>query len=306
MTVRFVGRGFWGEVTKRVRSTPGACAVAVAYFSKGASERLPLKKGSRLVVDASLQQVSSGQTCPHDLLKLVENGVDVFSMPQLHAKVFVIGNTAYVGSSNVSANSEHRLQEAAILTTNRKAVSDARKFVSDLCKYRQTPEQLRELSKAYRPPKDGGRKNGAGKESVSPFRLRMVKLRSVELSEEDELMDAKGAKAVERDHRLSDGYEVDSFRLTGKVSLRVGDVVVQVMDEGDGRIMVSPPGNVLRVYTRKRKQRTVSFVYIECPLRRWRRLASVAKALGCEQKRLGRNGLLADPLAGELLALWNR
>lgn len=53
------------------------CAVAVAYFSEGASSLLPLAKGSRLVVNASERCVASGQTCPADLIKLVERGVAV-------------------------------------------------------------------------------------------------------------------------------------------------------------------------------------------------------------------------------------
>ncbi len=305
MTIRFIGSGFWPELSKKVADSPGACTVAVAYFSKGASNRLPLRKGSRLVVDASLQQVSSGQTCPDDLLALVEHGVEVFSMPQLHAKVFVIGNTAYVGSSNVSANSAHRLQEAAIRTTHARVVSDARNFVIDLCKYRQTPEQLRELSKFYQPPKDGGRNADPDKTSAQLPRVRIVRLKPVELSDEDEIMQEKGAKAAEKGRIFSDGYEVDSFRLTGKVALRVGDIVVQALDKGDGRVMISPPGNVLKIATRNNDGRLVSFVYVERPSQRRRQLASLAKKLGCDQKRLNRNGLVAEPLAAALLAVWN-
>lgn len=305
MTVRFIGSGFWGDMAKKVRRSPGACTVAVAYFSKGASERLPLKKGSRLVVDASLQQVSTGQTCPAELLKLVKRGVEVYSMPQLHAKVFVIGNSAYVGSNNVSANSEHRLQEAAIGTTDARTVSDARKFVLDLCKFRQTPEQLLALSKHYQPPKGGGRNAGSDKVSGLLPQVKIVRLKPVEWSDEDERLQAKGAKAAEKGRRFSDGYEVDSFRLTGKVALAIGEVVVQVLDEGDGRIMVSPPGNVLNIVTRNNEGRLVSFVYVECPTQRPRQLASLAKRLGCDQKRLNRNGLVAEPLTAALLAVWN-
>lgn len=305
MTVHFIDSGFWGEVTKKVASSPGACTVAVAYFSKGSSQRLPLKKGSRLVVDASLPQVRSGQTCPAELLKLVKRGVEVYSMPQLHAKVFVIRNVAYVGSNNASANSEHRLQEAAIRTTHARVVSDARNFVIDLCKYRQTPEQLRELSKFYQPPKGGGRNSDSDKASAQLPRVRIVRLKPVELSDEDELMQEKGERVAEKSRRFSDGYEVDSFRLTGKVALAVGEVVVQVLNEGDGRVMVSPPGNVLKIVTRSNEGRLVSFVYVECPTQRRRQLASLAKKLGCDQKRLNRNGLVAEPLAAALLAVWN-
>jgi len=91
MTTAFLSRDIWPQLTKAARDSRQRCAVAVAYFGKGASRLLPLGKGSRLVVDASERSVASGQTCPADLIKLVKRGVAVYGVPNLHAKVFVLG-----------------------------------------------------------------------------------------------------------------------------------------------------------------------------------------------------------------------
>ena len=85
-----------------MKKKPSGCFVAVAYFGTGASKLLPLRKGSTLIVDMSQAAVGSGQTNPSEILKLVNRGVDVHSVNNLHAKVFAVGNQAFVGSTNVS------------------------------------------------------------------------------------------------------------------------------------------------------------------------------------------------------------
>src|SRR5438034_685318 len=125
MSTAFVSKGIWPQLTKAVRGSRQRCAVAVAYCGAGASRLLPLPKGSRLVVDASERSVASGQTCPADLIKIVKHGVAVYSVPNLHAKVFVLGRAAYIGSANVSSRSASQLIEAVIRTTEPSAVRAA-------------------------------------------------------------------------------------------------------------------------------------------------------------------------------------
>src|ERR1700692_1597824 len=114
MTSAFISKGVWHELTKTVRASGPRCFAAVAYFGAGGSRRLPLPSGSSLVVDASDRAGGCGQTCPADLQKLIDRGVTVYSVPNLHAKVFVVGRTAFVGSTNVSTRSADQLLEAVI------------------------------------------------------------------------------------------------------------------------------------------------------------------------------------------------
>jgi phosphatidylserine/phosphatidylglycerophosphate/cardiolipin synthase-like enzyme len=51
----------------------------------------------------------------------------------LHAKVFVVGRTAFIGSANLSARAHaDETVEAAIQTTDPAIVADAREFVREL------------------------------------------------------------------------------------------------------------------------------------------------------------------------------
>lgn len=310
MTTDFLSRDIWPSLTKAVRRSRKRCAVAVAYFGAGAGRLLPLPKGSRLVVDASERAVASGQTCPADLLNLVNQGVAVYSVPNLHAKVFVLGRTAYIGSTNASTRSANHLVEAVVRTSETAAVGAAREFILAQCLHELTPEVLKRLAKLYRPPRIPGGKRGKRSVADSAQRPSLPSLHLVQLELEDwsdrdqALHDAAEAVAAKRrEHPRR--FELESFRWTGHCPFRRGDVIVQVTDEGRGNVLVTPPGNVLHVRSRRDNRRLVSFVYLERPARRRRAIKSVARALGCTQRRLRRNGLIRDQVLVEaLLNTW--
>jgi hypothetical protein len=152
MSTDFIHSGIWATLTKAARASSQRCYVAVAYFGKGACKMLPLKEGSRLVVDASDLAVKSGQTCPQDLIDLQAIGVEIYSVRNLHAKVFVLGRAAFIGSANASNRSKNQLVEAVIRTTDRLVIEASRQFVNDLRGQELTPEVLKRLNKIYRPP----------------------------------------------------------------------------------------------------------------------------------------------------------
>ena len=313
MSTQFLSRDVWAELTEAARGSRQRCAVAVAYFGKGASRLLPLGKGSRLVVDASEGAVASGQTCPFDLLKLVKKGVTVYSVPNLHAKVFVFGRSAYIGSTNVSSRSASQLVEAAIRTTEPSAVSAARKFVSEHCLHQLTPARIKQLSKMYRPPMIPGGKKAKRRVKSTATRPTLPRLLLAQLElevwpERDQVLHDEALVVAKKRREHPRSYELDSFRNPGKCRYQPGDVVVQVTDEGEGSFLVAPPGNVLHVRTRRDANRQLSFVYLERPVRRRRSIKALASSLGRgAQKKLKKDGLVRDAsFAQALFNVWAR
>ena len=311
MGTMFVSQKIWSQLTEAVRTCRQQCAVAVAYFGAGASHLLPLPKGSRLVVDASERAVATGQTCPADLIRLGKRGVAIYSVPNLHAKVFVIGRAAFIGSANVSNRSAAQLVEAVIRTTDSRVVRDARQFVLDNCLHELTPTVLKRLAKFYRPPLIPGGKRGKRRTINTASRPTLPRLLLAQLCLQDwndrdqALHDAALTVAKKRrEHPRS--FKLDSFRNSGKCPYRRGDVVIEVTDEGGGSELVSPPGNVLHVRHRRDGNRQVSFVYLEHPARRRRPIKSLAKQLGQGAlKRLRRQGLVRNPAFNQqLLKTW--
>jgi PLD-like domain len=153
MSTELVTGKVWSRLGDIHKNTPRQAWVAIAYFGKGAANLLPLKEGSQLVVNASDETVEAGQTCPADLIKLQRKGVRIFNYTRLHAKVYVFGTVAAIGSANASRNSANVLTEAMVLTTDRQIVNDAKEFVRSVAKNEMGPDELRRLQKLYREPR---------------------------------------------------------------------------------------------------------------------------------------------------------
>lgn len=313
MSSRFLADDIWPQLTKAARASKQPCDIAVAYLGAGASGRLPLPKGSRLVVDASERAVASGQTCPAELRQLLKRGVRVFSVPNLHAKVFVLGRSAFIGSANVSNRSASQLVEAVIRTTEVSVVRSARDFVRKHCLHELTPGVLKELAKLYRPPIVPRIKPGAkvGRQSsrhpILP-RLLMAQLYLGDWTEREELLYKHGLPLARKRRTRPRTYLLNSFMNPGRCIYQRGDVVIQVTDRGGGKLLVAPPGNVLLTKSGRDGNAEVTSVYIERPARRCRSVRSVARALGRGAlKRLKRDGTVRNAaFAQALLAMWTK
>jgi hypothetical protein len=143
----------WNELSHAAANAREPAHVAVAYFGSGASRLLPLLPSSVLVVDASAAVVKAGGTSPSDLLRMHRQGVRIHSFPNLHAKVYVFSDVAFVGSANVSRHSQTVLLEAVLRTRRQAHVAAARRFVQSLCVAELHADDLARLARIYRPPR---------------------------------------------------------------------------------------------------------------------------------------------------------
>jgi hypothetical protein len=69
-----------------------------------------------LIVDASRRAVENGETDAPLLRKLHRNGVQLYDCADLHAKILLLDDVAVISSGNMSANSENRMVEAALIS----------------------------------------------------------------------------------------------------------------------------------------------------------------------------------------------
>lgn len=133
-----LGATLWPTITREARTSKSRAA-AVAYVTDVGA--LPFSRGDTLVLDASEHAIKSGSTDVKILETLLERGVKLYSMPNLHAKVYVFDNTAIVGSSNLSHNSRNLLRECALLTHENQAVNEARALVHALSQEAESIDQ---------------------------------------------------------------------------------------------------------------------------------------------------------------------
>jgi hypothetical protein len=246
MSTEFLGTKIWPTLTAEALKFNGKSFVAVAYFGTGAAKRLPLKRGSILVVDATDKAVKSGQTNPGELKKLREVGVRIFSMPNLHAKVFVFGGVAFVGSTNVSKNSEDVYSEASIRSSQNSVISSARQFVRTHAVNEIGPQKLEALLDAYKSREKTLPKGKRGNNKIEP-RFFIVRLKYGEEPPEDIAVIEGGVSKAEELMSSNKTHKVVRHWNWGKENrYRPGDAVLPVFINSKGKVLeIAPPGEFL-------------------------------------------------------------
>jgi hypothetical protein len=119
-----------GDVWKEIGKLTGKPRLAaIAYLGDNAPYLLgEFGPNDVVVCDASDGSVKSGSTSRKALNDLVDRGVHVYSLRNLHAKIVCIGKTAVVGSMNASASSTS-MHEAAVLLKSDQDVRHARLLI---------------------------------------------------------------------------------------------------------------------------------------------------------------------------------
>jgi len=161
--------------------------------------------------------VKSGQTHPADLKFLQERGVIIYSVPNLHAKIYVCDDVALVGSANASNHSAGTLIETMLRTTDPGIVRSAKSFVGSLCLNELSRGALDRLQEIYRSPRIPG---GALKRNKSLRRRTRAELprlfltqlvrgdppKGSEQAQEKGLQVAKSQRKHSRTYVLQDFY----------------------------------------------------------------------------------------------------
>jgi hypothetical protein len=284
--INLISKNVWPELSKAVRENKKRAIVAVAYFGRGGAARLPLSKGSILVVDASISALKNGQTCPDELLKLYYKGVMIYSLEKLHAKLYVIGKDLYCGSPNVSGHSEDRLKEVLIKTSDKKAVADAVKYIKGFCRVDLGEQELISLKKDYKPPKFFGGKKVKKEE---PSRFYICKLRILDNSEEELNQFEKGRVSAESNRTKRSRHRVDEFSWGKRINFKIGDNILQIIKDKE-KTIVAPIGRLIHVRKWSNGSKLKHFCYLEVPDRRYKNLEAVKKQLNHSEARLIQRG----------------
>jgi hypothetical protein len=283
----------WTRIRK-LSQCRGRRYVAVPFLGVGARKQLALGRGDVLVVRFDAPTVKAGATDPREILHYLRKGVSVHSIENLHAKVFVLGRTAIIGSTNISRSSENTLVEAAVETTDSGVVGAARTFVNSLRGDIVEPQFAKRMLKLYKAPRPPRKPPSAPppKQSI----LWAVPLVQEDWEDEDYRQE-KFAKAEAR-KRLEKPrlFGVEDFLWYGGRFLdhvKLGQRVMMCTDVGK-RTMVTPPGRVIAVrrYKHKRSRRMIVCLAIRQKLRR-KELRQFVKTLGVNGKPLKK---LTSPL----------
>src|SRR5437879_954134 len=103
MATTFLSANIWPELRRLAKSKSRRALVAVPFVGRNAARQLALRAGDILVTKFDEAAIRQGLVSPHAIVAFIQRGVNVYSVSNLHAKVFVFGRRAIVGSANVSS-----------------------------------------------------------------------------------------------------------------------------------------------------------------------------------------------------------
>lgn len=309
MTTTLLSSPIWDRITALARKAAESY-VAVAYLGQGARKLLPLRSGSTLVVDMSLNAVQHGNTSPKEVVKFLRRGVHVHSCSNLHAKVFVFDGRALVGSTNISCRSANTLIEAVIETDESEVVKSCVQFIKSLRGDRIDLEYAKKMELLYRPPKVPGPKV-ATVPLHSPVWVAPC---------EYEAWDEEGNQVAEKTEPLAqkllkpgEGFHLETFCYPAADWLgraKVGDMVAMLTQQTGKPDLLAPPSRILLIQSYKLSTRDRMIIFLKQPDKmRRKRFDVVLKKLGPEAERwltLKSPRLLRDPImVHKLLNLWS-
>lgn len=312
---KFLTRGIWPRLRAMARGK-GRVLAAVPYFATGGAARLTLKKDDLLVTRFDDSSIKCGQTDPREILTLIKRGVRVYAAADLHAKVYVFGNTAIVGSANVSSYSEHYLMEAGLETKEVATVRACRRWIESIASEVVEPAFAESKLGLYRPPRFFGPLNRKAKRGAAKAPSRRAPIWIMRLRAEDwdePAYEAEKAAKHEGMERLLDPGEFrqDTFRMIGRASiapLRIGHRVVQILGP-NRQPEVFAPGRIVAI--RRYTLRGGRFAIVSLEMRKGTRTKSLSRVVGQLGKKAGilkkvkGQRLLTDPiLIHELGRLW--
>jgi len=142
---KFITEDVWKEVNDLISNSDKKKMISIAYVT---SNSLKLTKGDILICNASDYSIINGQTSVDILQEYLSQGVEIYSLYQLHSKFLVSEDFLIIGSANLSKNSAENLIESAVIMDSKVLIEEAILFFTKLITISEniSIERIRELS----------------------------------------------------------------------------------------------------------------------------------------------------------------
>lgn len=288
--IRLLSNDIWTTI-KKLSQKSKRTKIAVAYFGTGATKQLKLKTGDTLVVAMGLNNVKSGQVNPFEIEILLDKGVKLFNLSNLHSKIYLFDDKVIVGSANVSTNSENTLIETGILTDDKQTIKEANKFITENCVEKIERDYIEICKKNYNPPKFFGtsKKRKATKKQTFKgelSRLWVISTTPTPWKESDYETTDNDRQKFEKKIKNKRTFEVDEIKYDSSNSfineVKEGDILIEIETHKVKAFAIQPKRALGVTWDKKNKK-----AFLRTEERKRRKI----KGWTMLQKELLRNGI---------------
>jgi hypothetical protein len=226
--------GLW-QTVRRLAKRAASKRAAVAYVTT--DSMIKFGAGDVLIADASDHAISSGDTSAAVLARAARRGAELFSLPNLHAKIMLLGGAAVIGSANVSESSATSMIEAALVTDDPSAVGMATALIVRLKEQAQPIDEafLLRIS-AIKVKRRAWRRGRAKKVRVDPHQSWIIRVYEENRDRPDEAEGIAAGQNVAAKRLTRKNSEPSWIRWIGNSRFRTeakeGDTVIQVWSTG--------------------------------------------------------------------------
>ena len=288
--IRLLSNDIWTTINKLSQKSKRT-KIAVAYFGTGATKQLSLKTGDTLVVAMGLNNVKSGQVNPFEIEILLDKGVNLFNLSNLHSKIYLFDDKVIVGSANVSTNSASTLIETGILTDDKQIIKEANKFITKNCVEKIERDYIEICKKNYHPPKFFGTSIKSKTSKKQTFRGELSRLWVISTTptpwkESDYETTDKDRQKFEKKIKNKRTFEVDEIKYNSSNSfineVKEGDILIEIETHKVKAFAIQPKRALGVTWDKKNKK-----AFLRTEERKRRKL----KGWTILQKELLRNGV---------------
>lgn len=288
--IRLLSNDIWTTI-KKLSQKSKRTKIAVAYFGTGATKQLKLKTGDTLIVAMGLNNVKSGQVNPFELEILLDKGVKLFNLSNLHSKIYLFDDKVIVGSANVSTNSENALIETGILTDDKQTIKEANEFITENCVEKIERDYIEICKKNYNPPKFFGTSKKRKPTKKETFkgelsRLWVISTTPTPWKESDYETTDNDRQKFEKKIKNKRTFEVDEIKYNSSNSfinqVKEGDILIEIETHKVKAFAIQPKRALGVTWDKKNKK-----AFLRTEERKRRKI----KGWTMLQKELLRNGI---------------
>jgi hypothetical protein len=221
------GELLWDRIKTLSENKTKQTVVVSPYIGSNVNNMIAFKPGDFLISSITEANVKQGNVNPSSLEYLKMQGVRIFSINNLHSKIYYFNDSVVVCSANLSENSKNNLVESGIWTDDQETLKSVLEDLRLLCKEEVNLEFIRSLKTSYNPAL-----KITGVSTNTPRASSLHMLSVIEMSYTQDEAELLNSVNKQYEYLLREGHQLGDIRLDIDDpfvnSVSIGDRIIEI------------------------------------------------------------------------------